>query len=409
MGSEVTLDGTPTLTFLPLCAIPRGECNVALFKRVTVGATCGGSGSWTKISATSQSEEFSYTIPANCPTENYCARLEIAYTSDCSESATPDPVIRMDVSYTGLCSVANWEVTTAIETFYVDANVVKDGAVGQTDSVTDGWSVSSSTFTFAVTYLGQPTFHDQTTSNELNVIDTSTAYSIRQPVTNAGRNALRTSCSNLKAADSRTNLEGFSGCSTLQIGDCFTLNIQEGVHQCGADLSSITYANGASSATWTDSSGDSTSDSSNYGYWSEAYDAPDCSAATTGLCCLRFELSLAAASDSTNCPFYESGGGRRLSSSNSRYLADGATDDALMTLSHTIVVARSGGATPDAQLRDSSMRKGKSDSGVAGWIPAAGVGGLLLLAGAVIAVTRRPSLLRGAFHGPTKVLPNEDN
>ena len=81
-----------------------------------------------------------------------------------------------------------------------------------------------------------------------------------------------------------------------------------------------------------------------------------------------------------------------------------------MKLYHTIVVARSSAASPDAQLRDSSMRKnGKNDSGVAGWIPAAGVGGLLLLAGAVIAVTRRPSLLRGAFHGPTKVLPNEDN
>lgn len=42
-----------------------------------------------------------------------------------------------------------------------------------------------------------------------------------------------------------------------------------------------------------------------------------------------------------------------------------------------------------------------------GWIAPVAVCGLLVLGGAIVAVTRRPSLLRGAFHGPTKVLPNE--
>jgi hypothetical protein len=77
-------------------------------------------------------------------------------------------------------------------------------------------------------------------------------------------------------------------------------------------------------------------------------------------------------------------------------------------------------SNPVRRLFTMQVRVGDSDSDLVveepltagtpstgGWIAPVAVCGLLVLGGAIVAVTRRPSLLRGAFHGPTKVLPNE--
>jgi hypothetical protein len=77
-------------------------------------------------------------------------------------------------------------------------------------------------------------------------------------------------------------------------------------------------------------------------------------------------------------------------------------------MSYSMAVATSG-ADSSEFVGGADPSRVSDSGGSAGWLPAVAVGGLLLLGGAVVAVTRRPSLLRGAFHGPTKVLPNEDN
>merc|ERR1719181_1169781 len=114
--------------------------------------------------------------------------------------------------------------------------------------------------------------------------------------------------------------------------------------------------------------------------------------------------------NANTCTAQQASSGRRLGDSSgraNRYLQEDE-DRKLFGMVYSMAVQTSGDDSSEF-VGGADPSRVSDSGGSAGWLPAVAVGGLLLLGGAVVAVTRRPSLLRGAFHGPTKVLPNEDN
>jgi hypothetical protein len=372
---------------------------------VSTGHTCEVSGEWTKISATATSFTVDYDSSINltaCDSDStvtdYCVMIEVGYASACGVSYTT--AIEFNLKYSGLCKESEWVVKSDLTTFYIDANVVAQDALEGYNYNENYWETSDVEFTFEASYLDAPTFHNEFNNESIPVVEDGTAFTIRQNVKNTARDTLRDSCTQTVAqmadgmdmnAGSLSNGE----CESLQFGDCFELDIKSKTYACGG---TPTY----------DTAQDMTFDNDG-NYWSYLYGSGVDCPLSNELCCLSFELDLALAETPSNgCTSANGNTLRRLSSPNARYLEDSIVDkNRIATLVHTIHVVRAGdGAFGEEGSRGAGNNK--SDSGVAGWIPAAGVGGLLLLAGAVIAVTRRPSLLRGAFHGPTKVLPNEE-
>lgn len=411
-------------TLKTYCYLPRGECNLKLcvkadYEADTADCADFSSGSWADydggftdglvtVSTVDVYAAGLQTQREACGTATTggvgCYKIQVGYVSACGTCESPTVIYTGSYGYSSICTDDDLQITSNITTMDIDLGALSQAAVQASEST----STYSNAFTastisaefgvndFQVPYLISGAWAADTLRHTAAILVSGTYQLVIKPAT-AGTARLIAACN---AMESGSRPSGWSSnCDDAEFGDCFEITEGQGSYQCGQSATTDTQA----AMTW-----DSTTDADNPQYYAGIN--IDCSAVGDDNCCHQItlvvnEITSGSCSRTTSYP-----GERRLGDSSgraNRYLQEDE-DRKLFGMSYSMAVQTSGDDSSEF-VGGADPSRVSDSGGSAGWLPAVAVGGLLLLGGAVVAVTRRPSLLRGAFHGPTKVLPNEDN
>lgn len=406
-------------TLKTYCYLPRGECNMKLcvkedyeadtdcssFSSGTWGDYSGGfSSGVATISAVNVATAGLTTQRNQCPGTTGgvgCYKIQVGYVSACGTCDTSATVIyTKSYGYSEICTDDDLQITTNITSMDIDLGALSQAAVTSPSSTTYSNAFTANTISaefgvndFQVPYIISGTWANDATRHTGAIAASGQTYHLVIKPASAGTARLIAACA---AMESGARPAGWSSsCNDAEFGDCFDITEGQGSYQCG---------------------GNATTDAQAPMNWDSAiaqYHAAiniDCSSVSGNNCCHQITLEVDLIATGSCSAQQVSGSGRRLGDSSgraNRYLQEDE-DRKLFGMVYSMAVQTSGDDSSEF-VGGADPSRVSDSGGSAGWLPAVAVGGLLLLGGAVVAVTRRPSLLRGAFHGPTKVLPNEDN
>lgn len=408
------------------CYLPRGECNLKLCVKAAYEAVeCGSfnSGSWADYSGgfsdgvATVSGVNVYTAGLQDQREacddvvsggDGCYKIEVGYVSACGACDNSATVIYTgQYAYSEICTEDSLQITENITSMDIDLGALsQDAVMTSPSSSTDSNAFTASTISaefgvndFQVPYLIPGAVTDGSwaadASRHTGAILVSGNYHLVIKPATAGTARLIAACN---AMEEGSRPDGWSSnCDDAEFGDCFEITEGQDSYECEGTVNEDTDS--GRTMTW---------DSNTPQYHASI----NINCPTDDNCCHQITLEVKAASGDTcsRTTSYPAGGRRRLGDSSgraNRYLQEDE-DRKLFGMSYSMAVQTSGDDSSEF-VGGADPSRVSDSGGSAGWLPAVAVGGLLLLGGAVVAVTRRPSLLRGAFHGPTKVLPNEDN
>jgi hypothetical protein len=411
-------------TLKTYCYLPRGECNLKLCVKADYEenlADCANfnSGTWEDYAggftdgvATVSTQDVAaagLTDQRNgCGTATTggvgCYQIQVGYVSACGSCESPTVIYTGSYGYSSICTDDDLQITSNITTMDIDLGALSQDRVTSPSSSTYSNEFTANTISaefgvndFQVPYLISGTWAAGT-SRHTGAISVSGTYHLVIKPADAGTARLIAACNAMEEGSRPDEWSGSNTCSNAEFGDCFQITEGQGSYECGGSATTDTQA----PMTW-----DSTTDANNPQY--HAGINIDCQTVGDDNCCHQITLVVNEITTGS-CSAQPYNGGRRLGDSSgraNRYLQEDE-DRKLFGMSYSMAVQTSGDDSSEF-VGGADPSRVSDSGGSAGWLPAVAVGGLLLLGGAVVAVTRRPSLLRGAFHGPTKVLPNEDN
>jgi hypothetical protein len=410
---------TGTLSVESQCYFTRGECNQAMRAKITWNAVAAANGadcatdesdsSFTQVSlasgdtgtvtATTAMNDAISDAKTDCEGAttggSACVRIAIGSNSDCGTGDPSSNFMVYDFKFEGICTEDSFSVSSDVTESTINLGALMKSQVVDNDSgdeTTTFESQQSLSYAIQIGDFNVPTVEDDGTGLAVvGDLDAGSSYNLLLSTKAALTTTIRNKCSSL-SANSRPSQ--WSDCtSDPVVTDCFQVVFADDSNSCdddadAPDLSSYSTQGDVNHV------GDTAGSSWRFPL------TFDCTAGIQ--CCHHVGIKVEVTTD-TIC----TNGRRRRLSGNSRHLQE-EEDRGIFGMSYSMAVATSG-ADSSEFVGGADPSRVSDSGGSAGWLPAVAVGGLLLLGGAVVAVTRRPSLLRGAFHGPTKVLPNEDN
>lgn len=410
-----------TLTVKSNCYFTRGECNQAMRAKITwnavadaLGSSCSSNdesdnqyaqvslalGDDGTVDATDDMNDAIDDAKSDCNDigattgGSACVRVSIGSNSDCGTDDPSSNWMVFDFKFEGICTEDSFSVSSNVTDSTINLGALMQSAVVTNDSgeyETTFETQQSLSYAIQITDFNIPTVEDSDTSaTVIGDLDVNGNYNLLLSTTGELTTTIRNKCLSL-STNSRPSQ--WSDCdSDPVVTDCFQVVYAQDSNTCSADSSDAPVL--TSFSTEGQHEGDTAGSSWRF---------PLTFSCTSGLQCCHHVAIRVKVSDSSIC----SNRRRRRLSGNSRHLQE-EEDRGIFGMSYSMAVATSG-ADSSEFVGGADPSRVSDSGGSAGWLPAVAVGGLLLLGGAVVAVTRRPSLLRGAFHGPTKVLPNEDN
>lgn len=401
-----------TLSVESQCYFTRGECNQAMRAKITwnANATAGAadcktddtSNNYTQVSLSSDTGTVDAVTDMNdaitrakalCTEASggsACVRIAIGSNSDCGTGDPSSNFMVFDFKLEGICTEDSFSVSSNVSISTINLGAIMQDQVvdNDTDNQTKTFATQSSlSYAIQIADFNFPTVEDNATNatvkGDLNVDGN---YNLLLSTKGELTTTLVNKCKSLK---SNSRPSQWSTCENAKVTDCFQVIYADDSNSCDDDNDAPDLS---SFSTEGDHEGDTAGSSWRF---------PLTINCTSGVqCCHHVAIKVKTTKD-TICS------NRRRLSGNSRHLQE-EEDRGIFGMSYSMAVATSG-ADSSEFVGGADPSRVSDSGGSAGWLPAVAVGGLLLLGGAVVAVTRRPSLLRGAFHGPTKVLPNEDN
>ena len=409
---------TGTLSVESQCYLTRGECNQAMRAKITWNAvadagtanceTDESSGSFTQVSlasgdtgtitATTAMNNAITNAKADCDGAttggSACVRIVIGSNSDCGDGDPSSNFMVYDFKFEGICTEDSFSVSSNVTESTINLGALMQSQVVDNDSGDETKTFESQqslSYAIQIGDFNVPTVEDESTNDAVaGDLDVDGSYNLLLSTKASLTSTLISRCDSLSSNSRPT---AWSTCSNAKVTDCFQVVYAEDSNSCdddadAPDLSEYSTQGDANHV------GDTAGSSWRFPL------TFDC---TSGIqCCHHVGIKVEVTTD-TICTNRR----RRRLSGNSRHLQE-EEDRGIFGMSYSMAVATSG-ADSSEFVGGADPSRVSDSGGSAGWLPAVAVGGLLLLGGAVVAVTRRPSLLRGAFHGPTKVLPNEDN
>lgn len=397
------------------CYLNRGECNQAVHQRVkylgsaTTLTDCSSGTSDTgqvvvnsdtmgsldlKLTMNTAIQDAFQACNGDTSGGYACVSLEYLKAEDCNAITHQSAAVFFTATwfFENICVPDSMTVDNTVETSILDLGALMQQAL-QTDTTSNTTDMGSSIVRAVSLSIGDfnaPTIHDQGDNGLVSGALAATGSYYLKIQMNGVRGRLETACDGI---DESFRPSGWSDCGTsVSVIDCFDLTFAQGSNDCASKNATLgTYGSVTSENT--------------EGLYKYNLDFSSCPAGEEN-CCHSVGVIVGMVTNSQTTCASQAASGRRLSGE-SRFLQE-EEDRRLFGMSYSMAVQTSG--ADSSEFVGGADPSRVSDSGSsAGWLPAVAVGGLLLLGGAVVAVTRRPSLLRGAFHGPTKVLPNEDN
>jgi hypothetical protein len=409
---------TGTLSVESQCYFTRGECNQAMRAKITWnavaaanGADCAtdeSSGSFTQVSlASGDTGTVTATNAMNAAISDAktdcggattggsaCVRIAIGSNSDCGTGNPNSNFMVYDFKFEGICTEDSFSVSSNVTESTINLGALMQSQVVDNDSgdeATTFQSQQSLSYAIQIGDFNFPTVEDDGTSNAVvGDLDAGGSYNLLLSTKAALTSTLISKCNSLS---SNSRPSEWANCNDAKVTDCFQVTYAQDSNSCDDDADAPVLSSYSTQGD-TNHVGDTTGSSWRF---------PLTFSCTSGVQCCHHVGIKVEVSDSSICTNRR----RRRLSGNSRHLQE-EEDRGIFGMSYSMAVATSG-ADSSEFVGGADPSRVSDSGGSAGWLPAVAVGGLLLLGGAVVAVTRRPSLLRGAFHGPTKVLPNEDN
>lgn len=425
--------GTPAVTSHTLsaqlpCYLPRGECYMKISSRYASAGSCAevswASATWSgeDIASTSNEVSTDFTTQmdeklveakATCngidSVVSICFSVQLGYSSECTGDPD-DYFLQADYIFTDICDENSYSVSVDISETTINLGALNQDVLQAKEDLaeqTETFEVDDASYEITISDFELPDLvlvdddgaaYSTAYTGELKQAN-NPAVALQLSTMTTLNGVLRTACGAMSDDVKPTVWEADGGRgSACQVynTDCIKVTFAQLSFDCGTPDAFSDNDYGAA-----DDDGD------NGDKWSLNLDFTECPDGNEN-CCQQVGIKVATADNAgTQCTSqYSVAGGRRLSSRN-RFLQEDE-DTTLFKMGYTMAVKRSGDDSSEF-VGGADPSRVSDSGGSAGWLPAVAVGGLLLLGGAVVAVTRRPSLLRGAFHGPTKVLPNEDN